>query len=54
MKTVGLTGKTGGQIASMCGVEIRIPHNEYSDRIQEVHIKVIHSLVNYIELSMQD
>jgi D-sedoheptulose 7-phosphate isomerase len=53
MKIVGLTGRTGGQMASMCDVEIRVPHNEYSDRIQEVHIKVIHSLVNYIELSMQ-
>ena len=54
MKVVGLTGKTGGQMASLCDVEIRIPHNGYSDRIQEIHVQVIHSLVNYIELSMQE
>lgn len=42
-----------GQMASLCDVEIRAPHNGYSDRIQEIHIKVIHALVNYIEISMQ-
>jgi D-sedoheptulose 7-phosphate isomerase len=53
MKVVGLTGKTGGLMAPMCDVEINVPHNGYSDRIQEIHILLIHSLVNYIELSMQ-
>lgn len=52
MKVVGLTGKTGGQMAAMCDVEIRVPHEGYSDRVQEIHIQVIHSLVNYIELSL--
>jgi D-sedoheptulose 7-phosphate isomerase len=54
MKVVGLTGKTGGQIAKLCDVEIYVPYNGYSDRIQEIHIKVIHSLVNYIELAMEE
>jgi D-sedoheptulose 7-phosphate isomerase len=54
MKVVGLTGKTGGEMASLCDVEIRISHLGFSDRIQEIHIKVIHSLVNYIELSMDE
>jgi D-sedoheptulose 7-phosphate isomerase len=52
MKVVGLTGKTGGEMAALCDVEIRAPHNGYSDRVQEVHIKVIHALVHYIELGM--
>jgi D-sedoheptulose 7-phosphate isomerase len=52
MIVVGLTGNTGGQMASLCNVEIRVPHTGYSDRIQEIHIKIIHSLVNYIEMSM--
>jgi D-sedoheptulose 7-phosphate isomerase len=52
MKVVGLTGKSSGKMASLCDVEIRAPYSEYSDRIQEIHIMVIHSLVNYIELSM--
>lgn len=54
MKVVGLTGRSGGQMASLCDVEIRVPHNGYSDRIQEIHVLVIHSLVNYIELSMEE
>lgn len=52
IKIVGLTGKTGGAMASLCDVEIRVPFNGYSDRVQEIHIKIIHALVNYIELSM--
>ena len=49
IKIVGLTGKTGGEMASLCDVEIRAPHTEYADRAQEIHIKVIHSLIDFIE-----
>jgi D-sedoheptulose 7-phosphate isomerase len=49
IKIVGLTGKTGGGMASLCDVEIRAPHTEYADRAQEIHIKVIHSLIDFIE-----
>lgn len=49
MKVVALTGKDGGSIASICDIEIRAPHSEYADRAQEIHIKVIHSLIQYIE-----
>ena len=52
MKVIALTGKDGGQLASECDVEIRVPHFGYSDRIQEIHIKVIHSLIHYIEIEM--
>ena len=49
MKVVGLTGKDGGKMAVNCDVEIRAPHSPYADRAQEIHIKVIHSLIDYIE-----
>ena len=49
MKVIGLTGKSGGEMASLCDVEIRAPKSEYADRAQEIHIKVIHSLIHYIE-----
>jgi D-sedoheptulose 7-phosphate isomerase len=52
IKVVALTGKTGGKIATICDVEIRAPYSEYSDRVQEIHIKVIHSLVHAIELAI--
>lgn len=49
MKVVGLTGKNGGKLAALCDVEIRVPFDGYADRIQEIHIKIIHSLIHYIE-----
>ncbi len=49
LKVVGLTGKDGGKIGSLCDVEIRVPWSGYADRIQEIHIKVIHTLIQYIE-----
>jgi len=49
MTVVGLTGKDGGKLAEVCDVEIRVPHNGYADRTQEIHIKIIHSLIHYIE-----
>ena len=52
MKVVGLTGKSGGEMASLCDVEIQAPKTEFSDRAQEIHEKVIHSLVHYIELEL--
>ncbi|WP_299205109.1 D-sedoheptulose 7-phosphate isomerase [Brumimicrobium sp.] len=49
MKVIGLTGKDGGKMAGLCDVEIRAPHAKYADRAQEIHIKVIHSLIDYVE-----
>lgn len=49
MKVVGLTGKDGGKMAGLCDVEIRAPYSGYADRAQEIHIKVVHSLIDYIE-----
>lgn len=50
LKVVALTGKEGGRLSGMCDVEIRAPHTQYSDRTQEIHIKVIHALIHYIEM----
>lgn len=49
MKVIGLTGKDGGKMASLCDVEIRAPYSKYADRAQEIHIKVIHSLIHFVE-----
>jgi D-sedoheptulose 7-phosphate isomerase len=49
MSVVALTGKDGGKLSKLCDVEIRIPWQKNSDRIQEVHIKIIHSLIALIE-----
>lgn len=49
MKIVALTGKDGGRLAKIADVEIRAPHSAYADRAQEIHIKIIHSLIHCIE-----
>lgn len=49
IKTIVLTGKTGGKLAALADLEIRAPHSEYADRAQEIHIKVIHALIDGIE-----
>lgn len=49
MKCIGLTGKDGGAMKDILDVEIRAPLSMYADRAQEIHIKVIHSLIDYIE-----
>jgi D-sedoheptulose 7-phosphate isomerase len=52
MKVVALTGKQGGKLAGIADVEVRAPQSKYSDRTQEIHIKIIHSLIHYIELKI--
>ncbi len=52
MKVVGLTGKDGGKMDALCDVEIRAPYSAYADRAQEIHIKVIHSLIHLIETTL--
>jgi D-sedoheptulose 7-phosphate isomerase len=49
MLVIALTAKAGGKIAQLCDVEIRAPYSDFSDRAQEIHIKIIHSLIDYIE-----
>jgi D-sedoheptulose 7-phosphate isomerase len=53
IKIIALTGKSGGKLAEICDVEIRAPKSEYADRAQEIHIKIIHSLIHYIEENLQ-
>ena len=52
MRTIALTGKDGGKIKDLCEFEIRAPKTDYADRAQEIHIKIIHSLIDGIENRM--
>lgn len=49
MKVILLSGKDGGKLAGQADVEVRVPHFGYADRIQEIHIKVIHIFILLIE-----
>ena len=49
LSVIGLTGKNGGALAGLCHAEIRVPWHGHAGRIQEVHIKCIHALIDHIE-----
>ena len=49
MNVIALTGKDGGKLSGLADVEIRAPHAPFADRAQEIHIKVIHCLIESVE-----
>ena len=48
MKVVGLLGKDGGKMKSLCDIPIIVP-GKTTDRIQELHIKIIHIVIECTE-----
>lgn len=54
IKTIALLGKGGGKLAGRCDLEwiVNGPDALHADRIQEIHMVVLHSLVRAIELRM--
>ena len=51
MKVVALTSESG-MMAGLSDVAIKAPDAPHSDRVQEIHIKVIHILIEAIEALM--
>ena len=51
MKTVGLLGKDGGKLKGLCDFEFVIP-GETSDRIQEIHMMILHIIIEGVERIM--
>lgn len=51
MTTIGLLGKGGGRLADMVDIPFIID-SDVSDRIQEMHIKLIHMFIEGIERSL--
>ncbi len=49
--TIGLTGESGGSMAALCDICIRIPSQE-TPRIQEAHIMIGHILCAIVEESI--
>ena len=48
IKTVSLLGKNGGKLKDFCDYEIIVP-GETTDRIQELHIMVLHVVIETVE-----
>jgi D-sedoheptulose 7-phosphate isomerase len=49
MKVIGLTGRAGTPITDLADIAIVTPGGKYADRVQELHIKVIHILIELVE-----
>ncbi len=52
-KTLGLTGKEGGQLVSLCDVAIVVPSFN-TPRIQETHIAIIHILCELLDKQLKN
>ncbi|HJR55979.1 MAG TPA: D-sedoheptulose 7-phosphate isomerase [Rhizomicrobium sp.] len=48
IQTIALTGESGGKLAAMADVAIKVPSSE-TNVIQEMHIVVGHTLCGYVE-----
>jgi D-sedoheptulose 7-phosphate isomerase len=48
MKVVGLLGRDGGKLRPLCDLSIVVPA-QTSDRIQEIHIKIVHIVIELVE-----
>ncbi len=49
---ISLTGKENSTLSTLVTVDICTPGGEYSDRTQELHIKIIHIIIELIERAL--
>ena len=52
VQVVGLLGKGGGKLKELVDVPIVVPAATTSDRIQELHIKILHATIEAVERRM--
>ncbi len=52
IKVISLTGRKGSPLGEIADIEICTPVGEYADRVQELHIKVVHILIELVERVM--
>ena len=52
MVVVALTGRPDSVIGQLADVDVCTPGGKYADRVQELHIKVIHILIESVERAL--
>lgn len=52
MKIIALTGKPDSLLSQLADIDICTPGGAFADRVQELHIKVIHILIELIERAL--
>jgi len=53
MKVIGLTGRSQSQLELHADICVCTSAGQYADRVQELHIKVIHILIELVERALQ-
>jgi len=49
MRVIALAGRGGTPLAELADIAVVTPGGRYADRVQELHIKVIHILIELVE-----
>lgn len=52
MKVIALTGKPDSVLGQLADIDICTPGGAFADRVQELHIKVIHILIELVERTL--
>jgi D-sedoheptulose 7-phosphate isomerase len=52
LRTIGLTGESGGQLAALCDLALCVPSRR-TPRIQEAHIMICHALCEVVEAALE-
>ncbi len=47
-----MTGKTESPMTPECDILLATPAGSFADRVQELHIKMIHIMIELVERSM--
>jgi D-sedoheptulose 7-phosphate isomerase len=53
MPVIALTGRPDSPLARLAQVEVCTPAGRFADRVQELHIKVIHVLIELVEHALK-
>lgn len=48
-KVIAMTGRVGSPLSELATIEICTPVGRFADRIQELHIKIVHILIELVE-----
>jgi len=49
VKVIAMTGRIGSPLSELADIEICTPVGRFADRVQELHIKVVHILIELVE-----
>jgi D-sedoheptulose 7-phosphate isomerase len=52
LSVIALTGRAGSALSALADIDICTPAGQFADRVQELHIKVVHILIELVERTL--